>query len=91
MLAYKPSSKFKQDVKRCNKRGWNLDLLEEVLKILIIPSKLPKENNDHPLRGEYKHYRECHIDDDWVLIYRIEGDELYLARTGSHSDLFKNY
>ena len=44
---------------------------------------------DHSLQGTWKEYREAHLEPDWLLIYRIEGGELHLVRTGSHSDLFK--
>ncbi len=44
---------------------------------------------DHPLRGDYVGYRECHLEPDWLLIYRIEGEYLVLARTGRHNDLFR--
>lgn len=78
-------------MRRCIRRSFNLDLLEKAINLLRIPQRLPVEYNDHPLRGNYKKYRECHLDGDWVLIYKIEGDELHLVRTGSHSDLFKGY
>jgi mRNA interferase YafQ len=51
-------------------------------------SSLAPSYNDRPLAGEWKHYRECHLEPGWLLIYGVEGDDLYLVRTGTHSDLF---
>jgi mRNA interferase YafQ len=46
------------------------------------------QKRDHPLGGDWKHHRDCHIEPDWLLIYKLDGDDLYLVRTGTHSDLF---
>ena len=72
------------------KRGMNLKLLQEVVDMLANNKKLPDKCKDHYLTGEYKRYRECHIQPDWLLIYKIDKGELVLTafRTGSHSDLF---
>ena len=56
--------------------------------MLLIPTPLPPKNKDHPLLGNYTGNRECHITPDWLLIYRINNNELYLVRTGTHADLF---
>lgn len=82
------SGQFKKDYKRCQKRGLNLSLLKSVVATLAIPASLPPQNRDHDLKGNYKGRRECHIQPDWLLIYEIEGNDLYLDRTGTHSDLF---
>ena len=50
---------------------------------------LDSKHNDHPLTGEFKDLRDCHVEPDWILIYRIAADTIYYERTGSHSDLFK--
>ena len=86
----RPSTKFQRDLKRLQKRGADLSLLAEVNKKLAEGILLPPKNRDHPLIGDYAGCRECHITNDWLLIYEIDGDELflYLTRTGSHSDLF---
>jgi len=60
-----------------------------LLNSLIRQEPLPARNLDHPLRGIWRGYRETHIEPDWLLIYRITGNELRLVRTGSHSDLFR--
>ncbi|HIY02633.1 MAG TPA: type II toxin-antitoxin system YafQ family toxin [Candidatus Blautia faecipullorum] len=89
MLKLNTSGKFKKDLKMCSKRGYNLKLLEDIVNTLRIPEKLPEKNKDHYLTGNYKGRKECHIAPDWLLIYEISDDELYLDRTGTHSDLFK--
>lgn len=84
----KPTSKFKQDIKTAKKRGYDLSLLTEVLDILAAGEALPPKYKDHNLIGNYKGCRECHIQPDWLLIYEVSENVLYLARTGTHSDLF---
>ena len=65
-----------------------MELIQSVIDILAIPEALPEKNRDHNLTGNYANKRECHILTDWLLVYRIEGSELVLYRTGTHSDLF---
>lgn len=88
MLTPRYSSKFKKDLKTCEKRHYNLTLLQSVIDILKIPDALPEKNSDHNLSGNYQGYRECHISPDWLLIYRQNDTELLLYRTGTHADLF---
>ena len=88
MLDVRYSTKFKRDFRLCVKRQYDLDLLQEVIDMLKIPASLPQKNVDHSLGGNYAGYRECHIAPDWLLIYRQDGSELLLYRTGTHSDLF---
>ena len=82
----KSTSRFKKDYKQAVRRG--LELLDEVITALAMGKKLPEKNRDHELSGDWRGHRECHIQPDWLLIYRVEGDKLMLYRTGSHSDLF---
>lgn len=84
------TSKFKKDLRLAKKRGYNLALLATVVDILASGKPLPKYYKDHNLSGNYIGCRECHITPDWLLIYEIAEDELflYLTRTGTHSDLF---
>ena len=86
----KPSKKFQKDLKKAKSRGYNIDLLTEVIKQLADGKQLPEKYCDHKLSGEFMGCRECHILPDWLLIYEIVEDEvlLYLTRTGTHSDLF---
>ena len=88
MLKLNTSTKFRKDYKTCIKRGYNLELLEKAVETLRIPAPLPERNKDHALSGDWIGCQECHILPDWLLIYRVAGDELYLVRTGTHSDLF---
>ena len=84
------SSRFKKDLKIAIKRGYNMELLEYIVNQLSNNKKLPPQNKDHVLIGDYGGCRECHITPDWILIYEVENDELilYLTRTGTHSDIF---
>ena len=90
MYSVKPTTKFQKDLKRVQKRGYNISLLTDVIKKLAAGETLPPNNRDHSLSGDYEDCRECHITPDWLLIYEINGNELilYLTRTGTHSDLF---
>lgn len=90
MLTIRYSSKFKKDYKLLKKRGYDIRLLEELLCMLCAGHQLPQKYNDHTLSGNFKGHRECHITPDWLLIYKIEENELLLllTRTGTHSDLF---
>lgn len=82
------SGQFKKDYKKCRKRGVNMELLKDVVATLSIPKPLPPKNRDHSLTGNYKGRKECHITPDWLLIYEIDENDLYLDRIGTHSDLF---
>lgn len=84
------SSIFRKDVERAKKRHLNIQLLEEVINKLANDEKLDPVYRDHALKGKFKGMRECHIKPDWLLIYSIEGNELelFLFRTGTHSDFF---
>ncbi|WP_428276734.1 type II toxin-antitoxin system YafQ family toxin [Candidatus Palauibacter sp.] len=89
MLTPVRSSQFKRDVRRARKRGKDLSKLRALLASLARQEPLPARHRDHPLRGIWKGYREVHVEADWLVIYRVEGEELRLVRTGTHSDLFK--
>ncbi len=89
MLKLNTTSQFKRDLKLCKKRNYNIDLLTDIVNTLQIPAPLPPKNKDHGLKGNYIGRRECHITPDWLLIYQIDGNELYLVRTGTHSDLLE--
>ena len=90
MLTLVTTSKFRKDYKRIKKRGYDLDLLEAVLNILLREEPLSDQYKDHALTGNYIGFRECHIQPDWLLIYAVNNTELILtaSRTGTHSDLF---
>jgi mRNA interferase YafQ len=84
------SNRFKKDLKVARKRGLNLKNLETVVEALANQISLDAKYRDHALTGNYGKFRECHIEPDWILIYRQDFNalELFLFRTGSHSDLF---
>jgi mRNA interferase YafQ len=82
------TSQFKRDIKRQRQRGKDLDKLKGVIELLISGTALPENLHDHPLTGNWKGWRDCHIEPDWLLIYKRLPEELILGRTGSHSDLF---
>ncbi|MBE6094956.1 MAG: type II toxin-antitoxin system YafQ family toxin [Schwartzia succinivorans] len=88
--AIRPTTKFQKDLKRAQKRGYDIGLLTEVIRKLAAGEPLPAKNKDHPLSGDCAGCRECHITPDWLLIYETTDKELvlYLLRTGTHSDLF---
>lgn len=81
-------AQFRRDVKLAQRRGKDISKLRQLILLLAEGQPLPPRYKDHPLSGDWKHYRDCHIESDWLLIYKIEGDDLYLVRTGTHSDLF---
>jgi len=83
------STQFRRDLKRLAKQGKNLGKLRALLERLVREEPLPARHRDHALRGPWNGYREAHMGGDWLLIYRVEGQDLLLARTGSHSELFE--
>lgn len=88
MLKISATNKFKKDLKICQKRKYNFDLLYSVVDTLAIPVPLEEKNREHNLKGDYAGHKECHISPDWLLIYRTTDTELVLVRTGTHADLF---
>lgn len=89
---YQPfaTNQFKKDLKRAQKQNKPFDKLKAITKSLCAQKKLPIKNRDHGLTGNWSGYRECHIEPDWLLIYRTNHDEalVELIRLGSHADLF---
>ena len=85
-----PSNQFKKDLKLAQKRGLDLSELTAVISALANGESLDPKFRDHTLIGDYNGFRECHIRPDWLLIYKIDNGQLllFLAITGSHSDLF---
>ena len=91
MLNIIMSNQFKRDLKLARKRGLDIALLDAVVTQLANELPLAAKYRDHDLKGNYAGFRECHIMPDWLLIYRIDGNDLmlFLTRTGTHSDLFE--
>ena len=85
------SAKFKRDYKRAVKQGRNAEALLAVVDTLAREEPLAPQLKDHALLGDYIGHRECHIEPDWLLIYKIDHGELILTltRTGSHGELFR--
>lgn len=90
MLNIVPSNQFRKDLKLAKKRGFKLERLTAVINTLAAQKPLNDKYRDHNLTGNYRGFRECHIEPDWLLVYRIDNDELalFLFRTGTHADLF---
>lgn len=82
------TTQFKKDYKLAEKRGLDIILLDDCIRMLATSDKLPPKFRDHNLAGKWSGYRECHIQADLLLIYHIDAKEVILVRTGSHSDLF---
>lgn len=82
------SKQFVRDTKRMQRRQKDTLKLREVMRLLLLSEPLPLKYRDHRLSGEFIGARECHIEPDWLVIYRIEDDTIRFERTGSHSDLF---
>lgn len=93
MLKIKYTNQFQKDYKLIIKRGYKKEKLRETIELLSNEIVLPKNYKDHTLENSrnYKDVRECHIEPDWLLIYKIYKNEslLKLIRTGTHSDLFR--
>jgi mRNA interferase YafQ len=83
------TSQFKKDFKRVIKRGKDIEKLKHVIRLISTEQPLEERHRDHALGGNWAGSRDCHIEPDWILIYRIEDQSLFLERTGSHSDLFR--
>jgi mRNA interferase YafQ len=79
---------YKRDLKLAEKRKKKISKLGDVIKILINEEILDEKYRDHKLSGNYANHRECHVEPDWLLIYRVVGNEIHFVRTGTHSDLF---
>jgi len=83
------STAFRKDRKRVHKRRYDVAKLAAVIGKLQLGEALPTANRPHRLKGDWKGYSECHVEPDWLLIYKVTDDEVRLARTGTHADLFE--
>ncbi len=84
------TNRFYKDYKLAMKRGFDVLKIDEIVRKLAMDEKLPAKNKDHVLSGDWSGYRECHVDPDWLLVYKKEEHVLILTlfRTGTHSDIF---
>ena len=89
-MALRPlrTKQFERDIKRCQKRGKNMEKLKTLIVLLLEEQPLPIHYRDHPLGGDWQDWRDAHIEPDWLLLYRVDDGALILSRTGSHADLF---
>ena len=88
MLNQNTSNRFEREVIKQVKRGKDIEKLIQVMDFIIDEKPLDKKYRDHPLSGNFVGFRECHIEPDWLLIYKIENGSVTFTRTGTHSDLF---
>jgi mRNA interferase YafQ len=88
MLKATYAKQFERDLKQMAKRGKDLEKIKAVVRLICDRMPLPERYGDHPLKGEWKGCRDCHVKPDWVLIYAIGKDKALFIRTGTHSDLF---
>jgi mRNA interferase YafQ len=89
MRAIFQTSQFKKDIIRVKKRGKDLSKLKKVVSTIVNSRELEDHHRDHALCGKWTGSRDCHVEPNWILIYRVEAEVLFLERTGTHSDLFK--
>lgn len=83
------TKQFSKDVKLAQRRGKNMEKLKLIARSLVADERLDPIYRDHKLIGDYALRRECHIESDWLLIYKIQGNTIAFERTGTHSDLFQ--
>jgi mRNA interferase YafQ len=89
MLTLKTTNRFDKELIQAVKSGKDITKIKEVIKKLVNREPLERKYKDHKLKGKFTNRRECHIEPDWLLIYKIEVDTIFFERTGSHSELFK--
>lgn len=83
------SGQFRRDVKKAQKRGKDMDKLKHLTHLLLADEPLPDTYRDHALKGRWRSFRDAHIEPDWLLLYKIDGDQVRFERTGRHADLFQ--
>ena len=82
------SGQFKRDLKAARKRGKDMEKIKELMRLLIEEELLSPHYKDHPLKGQWRSFRDAHIEAGWLLIYKLDGNEVRFERTGRHTDLF---
>jgi mRNA interferase YafQ len=87
-LALLTTTAFEKDVRRAKRQGRDLDKMEAIVSLLQARAELPVRCHPHPLRGAWAGHWDCHVEPDWLLLYRVTETELILVRTGTHSELF---
>jgi mRNA interferase YafQ len=89
MLTPVYTRQFERDVKRMGKQGKNMDKLKIIIRSLANEEPIDPIHRDHKLLGDWQGRRECHIESDWILIYKIEENRVIFERTGTYADLFR--
>jgi len=87
-LELRTTTAFERDLRRIDEQGKDLDKLETIVDVLQAREQLPARCRPHPLRGIWAGHWDCHVEPDWLLLYRVTDQALILVRTGSHSELF---
>lgn len=82
------SGRFKRDVERMRRSGRDMAKLTALMTAIAEGRRLEPSREDHPLRGDWKGYRDCHVEGDWVLVYKVAEGKAWFARTGTHSEVF---
>ena len=89
MLTTVYTRQFERDVKRMGKRGKKMEKLKIIIRSLVGAEPIDPIHRDHKLSGDWHGRRECHVESDWILIYKIEENRVIFERTGTHTDLFR--
>lgn len=89
MLSFAYSSQFKKDMRLAKKRGKDLAKVKKLMELILMGESLSPKNRDHWLDGSYSGRRECHVEPDWLLVYKPLPGKIIFERTGTHSDLFR--
>lgn len=79
---------FKKELEKAKKRGKDIEKIKVIMMMLLAGKQLPIKNRNHRLQGNFQGYWECHIEPDWLLVYKKTTTHIVFARTGTHSDLF---
>jgi len=91
LILLKPvfTKQFEKDIKLAVKRGKDTSKIKTLIIMLLKKEIIPARYHDHKLSGKFRHRRECHIEPDWLLIYKIQDELIIFERTGTHTDLFE--
>ena len=87
-LELRTTTAFERDLRRVNKQGKDLDKLDTIVNTLQAQQQLPIRCRPHPLRGNWAGHWDCHVEPDWLLLYKLTDEAVILVRTGSHAELF---
>jgi mRNA interferase YafQ len=83
------TKQFERDLRRMQRRGKDVEKLKSMMRTLIKGEAVDAIHRDHKLVGNWRGRRDCHVESDWLLLYKLEGEQIVFERTGSHADLFR--